>query len=98
MALINDHFSGNLARILERRGLSQRELAKAVGVGESVVHQWLNKKSIPRAKQWDRLSEELQVSFEELVRDPAKPPPDEVAEYLAILLKAKGYEVTRKKS
>lgn len=49
-------------------GLTQRELADAVGVGQSTVSGWVSAGKLPRARARRELAKALRVSLEELER------------------------------
>lgn len=40
-------FSANLQRIMNDRGISQRELADAAGISEAAVSRYINKRQVP---------------------------------------------------
>lgn len=50
-----------------RRGITQVELAKFIGVGQSTVAMWETGNSIPRGKTLIKLAEVLECSIEKLL-------------------------------
>lgn len=48
--------AGRLRQLRERHGFSQRELARALGVGESTVSRWESGNRVPRAEVAERLN------------------------------------------
>jgi transcriptional regulator with XRE-family HTH domain len=47
---------GRLRKLRERHGFSQRELARALGVGESAVSRWESGNRVPREAVAERLN------------------------------------------
>ena len=54
-----DIFSDNLVEIMDEQGYSQRDLAMATGLSESVVSNYINKRSIPGIRAIINMSYEL---------------------------------------
>lgn len=52
---------------LKQRGLTQGQLAKAVGVSAQAVTNWLNGRDFPRPKALLKLARSLQLGFDDLV-------------------------------
>ena len=59
----------NIKLLRERKGMTQEELGKAVGVSSMAVSQWENNRAVPRMGSIERLSEALGVSKSELISD-----------------------------
>ncbi|MBR6387254.1 MAG: helix-turn-helix domain-containing protein [Thermoguttaceae bacterium] len=59
-------FKENLAFLRERRGLTQEELANAVGVARQTVAKWESGASTPDLEKSRRLADALDVSLDEL--------------------------------
>ena len=59
----------NIKLLRERKGMTQEELGKAVGVSSMAVSQWENNRAVPRIGSIERLSEALGVSKSELISD-----------------------------
>ncbi|MBP3294495.1 MAG: helix-turn-helix domain-containing protein, partial [Clostridia bacterium] len=65
---MKDYSFGNFLRELrERRGLSQYQLGKLVGVSNKAVSKWENGSSMPKSPILFRLSELLGVTVDELL-------------------------------
>lgn len=56
---LNLIFAQNLCKLIERRGLSQVDVANALGVSESAVSLWCSGKTTPRMSKVDKLCELL---------------------------------------
>lgn len=59
-------FGENLRGALAKRKMSQRALARKLGLNESNVCLWVRGKSFPRADQLPRIADALDVSLDEL--------------------------------
>ena len=59
---IKETFSKRLAETLEKRGMTQTELAKLVGITKISVNQYIKGKTLPKTEYLDKISEVLQVS------------------------------------
>lgn len=55
-------FLARLRRGLEARGMSQAELARALGVGEATVSEWFTRGRVPQGDVFLRLPSVLQVN------------------------------------
>jgi transcriptional regulator with XRE-family HTH domain len=62
----------------ERSGLSQRDLATAVGVDESTVSLWLSGERTPRVKNLEKLARAMGLEARELWSGPEATPVNEV--------------------
>ena len=62
-------FAKNLVKILERRGMTQVDLANELGVSESAVSLWCSGKTSPRMSKVDRMCELLQCSRNALMAE-----------------------------
>lgn len=66
----------NLRRIMYDKGLSQADLAKAIGINKATLSCWMNGTRIPRMHNIDTLAEYLHVNREDIVgKDTSKPIP-----------------------
>ncbi len=61
----------------DRSGLSQRDLATAVGVDESTVSLWLSGGRVPRVKNLERLARAMGLEASELWNGPEATPASE---------------------
>lgn len=59
---LNIIFAENLKRFIQRRGLSQADVSKSLGVSEATVSQWCSGKISPRMSKVDKLCELLQCT------------------------------------
>lgn len=66
MAEVNEIFSKNLLRVIERRGMNQSELAEKMGVSDATVSYWLSGAKTPRMDRVAKLSKLLNVSIHTL--------------------------------
>lgn len=57
----------NIAELRKLRELTQRDLAKLLGVSQSHVAKWETDKAQPRSKALERLAEALDVTVEEIL-------------------------------
>ena len=62
-----DIFGDNLRDLMEERGYSQRELATLCGLSESVVSNYVNKRSMPGVRAIINMSYELGVDVNEFI-------------------------------
>ena len=65
----NKIFARNLNAMLDRRGLTQVDIANALGVTESSVSLWCNGKNTPRMSKVDKLCELLRCTRSALLTD-----------------------------
>lgn len=66
---LNMIFANNLVKILERRGMTQVDLANHLGVTESAVSLWCSGKTTPRMSKVDKICELLQCSRSALMAE-----------------------------
>lgn len=66
---LNKIFAKNLNTMLKRRGLSQVDIANALGVTESAVSLWCAGKTTPRMSKVDKLCELLRCTRSALLAD-----------------------------
>lgn len=66
---LNKIFANNLNKFIERRGLSQVDIANALGVSEAAVSLWCSGKTTPRMSKVDKLCEVLRCSREALMTE-----------------------------
>ena len=64
---MKNNFSENLKCLRKETGLSQRDFAKAVGVGKSIISEWENEKVEPKLSGLILLADYLKISIDELV-------------------------------
>lgn len=55
-------FANNLRKCIKRKGITQKELANAIGVSEGNLSDWLNLKSQPRMNKVDKMAAYLGVT------------------------------------
>ena len=65
----NKIFARNLNAMLDRRGLTQVDIANALGVTESSVSLWCNGKNTPRMSKVDKLCTLLRCTRSALLTD-----------------------------
>ena len=66
---LNLIFANNLTKLLDRRGLSQVDVANALNVSESAVSLWCSGKTTPRMSKVDKLCELLKCSRSALIAE-----------------------------
>lgn len=66
---LNMIFANNLVKLLERRGMSQADLANSLGVTESAVSLWCSGKNSPRMSKVDKICELLGCSRSALMAE-----------------------------
>lgn len=66
---INNIFAKNLIGLINRRGLSQVDVANYVGVSEASVSLWCSGKNTPRMSKVDKLCELLNCNRSALLDD-----------------------------
>lgn len=62
-------FSENLNRIINRRGLSQAEIADAIGVSPQTFNTWVMGKAIPRMNKLQALADYFSVPKSALIEE-----------------------------
>jgi transcriptional regulator with XRE-family HTH domain len=62
-------FAENLAFLLDEKGVSQVELARALNVATGTVSGWVNGKKYPRADAMEKIAERLGVRMSILVAE-----------------------------
>ena len=67
--LITMQFSLNLRKILENRGLTQKELADKMGISKTAVNQWTQGKKMPRMGKIDMICKALGVERGALIEN-----------------------------
>ena len=60
-------FSQNLARLLSKKGVTQVDAAKVIGVSPQVFNSWMKGIAIPRVGKLERLAEYFDVYKSELL-------------------------------
>lgn len=70
---INSIFAENLNKLIERKGMTQADVAAAIGVSESAVSLWCAGKTTPRMSKVDKLCELFGCSRAALVERDASP-------------------------
>ena len=66
---LNKIFAQNLLKLLDRKGLSQVDLAHHLGVSESAVSLWCSGKTSPRMSKVDKICELLGCSRSALMAE-----------------------------
>lgn len=61
--------SERMFMIMDQKGITQIELAKAIGTNQSTVSDWKTKKTNPSADKIMKISRALDVTPEELLQD-----------------------------
>jgi transcriptional regulator with XRE-family HTH domain len=54
-----DCFGEAIAFLIRRKGVTQKQVAEAVGVDQSTVSRWVRKKEVPKEATLDKLAEYL---------------------------------------
>ena len=66
-------FARNLKTYMDRRGMTQRELADIVGVSNSTLNEWLKAKKYPRIDKIDRMADYFGILKSDLIEDKKNP-------------------------
>lgn len=66
---INRIITENINAFIEKRNLTQKEVAEYVGVSQGTVSEWCKGKKTPRMTKFDKLCELFRCSREDLMRD-----------------------------
>lgn len=72
---INKIIADNITAFIEKRNLSQKEVAEYIGVSQGTVSEWCSGKKTPRMSKFDKLCELFRCSREDLMSakvDPEK--------------------------
>lgn len=64
-------FSENLRKYIDRKGVTQRELAEVIGVSTSALNDWICAKKYPRIDKIERLAEYFGIKKSDLIEDHA---------------------------
>lgn len=65
---INKIIADNILAFIEKRNLTQKEVAEYVGVSQATVSEWCKGKKTPRMSKFDKLCELFHCSREDLMR------------------------------
>jgi transcriptional regulator with XRE-family HTH domain len=65
-----DVFSANLVHYIEKSHLTQKEVAKKIGVTESSITDWVTKRHYPRLDKIQLLAEVFGIKMTDLVEPP----------------------------
>lgn len=65
------HFRQNVARLMEDRGLSYRELAEMAGMSYVFLHRVLTGKANPSIDVADKVADALDAQLSDLIADPS---------------------------
>ena len=87
------YFPINLRRLLDERGVSQTDLAAALGISNGTLSDWLSGRYYPRAKYIEALSAFFNVPASELVNEkktPSSADDEALSLFMALPDEAKG--------
>lgn len=62
-----DTIGKRIYKIRKERGLSQEEFANMIGVSRQIVSKWESDSSVPMSDKLKRISEELNINYDELL-------------------------------
>lgn len=65
-------FAANLLRILESKGMTQMDLVRATGEGQSTINAICSGRHAPRIGIVTRIAEALKVSLDDLILSPSR--------------------------
>lgn len=65
-------FAENLRKAMDTLGMSATELARATGIGNSAISQYLSGKNMPKRDKIEKFAEALRVPVAALVAEPEK--------------------------
>ena len=65
-------FSKNLSFYIERKSITQKEVADAIGVSPSTLNEWVTAKKYPRIDKIEKLSNYFGIEKSDLIEDKAK--------------------------
>jgi transcriptional regulator with XRE-family HTH domain len=60
-------FGDNLINLLDKEGMTQRELAEATGLSEGTISSYINKRKIPGIKAIINMAYVLECSIDDLI-------------------------------
>lgn len=95
-ASIRKNFATNLRRLLRENSLKQKQFAKTLGISEPLASNWLNEVNFPDPENFDRIRATFGWSYEELVRDPEAPSPENLIEAIKKFADASGYDFKKR--
>lgn len=72
---MRDTFPINLKELLKERGITQAELATAIGVSKGTMSDWLSGRFFPRPKYIEAIAEYFNVDAADLQRNKKSSPP-----------------------
>ncbi len=98
---IRENLSRNLEGILKAKGLTQKDLAKAIGLSQGSISGWITERDWPEPENLDKVVKELGIKPEVLFADPpgklALPnPEEEMIDLFKIAVKKAGIKVIKK--
>lgn len=66
-------FARNLKKYMDRKGMTQREMADIIGVSNSTLNEWLKAKKYPRIDKIDRMADYFGILKSDLIEDKKNP-------------------------
>ena len=61
--------SQRIFKIMDEKGITQKELAEQVGIGQSTISDWRRKKTDPASSKIMKIAKALGVTPEEILKD-----------------------------
>jgi transcriptional regulator with XRE-family HTH domain len=96
-----DNIMANARRRIAEIGLRDQDVARRVGVTPQVMSRWLNRKADPSLENVDKLAKALEMTVEDLARDPEESviplPGRDVDSILKDLATVRGYDLVKRK-
>lgn len=90
---MREQLQNNLRKILDERGMSQTQLASAIGISSGTLSDWLSGRYYPRTKHIEAMAEFFNIPTEDLVAEKKTPSSvDDEALSLFMRLSADGKE------
>ena len=62
-------FAKNLRKYIEKRGITQKELAEIIGVSAPTLNEWLQTKKYPRIDKIEKLADYFGILKSDLIED-----------------------------
>lgn len=69
---LRENLAKNLERILKARKITQKDLAKAIGITQGSISGWINQNDWPAPENLDKVLKELDIGPEDLFRGPSE--------------------------
>ena len=83
---MNKSIGDRIYSLRKKLGLSQEEFANRIGVTRQVVSKWEMNQVIPLTDKLEKISEEFNISYDEILRDMDSKKKNNIIKYILVFL------------